>query len=72
MYKYDFSVIVVTYNAIWDKLKLTLDSIIRQSFENFEIVMADDGSKEDVFDKVEAFFAENNFTRYRILGFFSF
>ena len=67
MYKYDFSVIVVTYNAIWDKLKLTLDSIIRQSFENFEIVMADDGSKEDVFDKVEAFFAENNFTRYTLV-----
>ena len=67
MYKYEFSVIVITYNAIWDKLKLTLDSIIRQSFENFEIVMADDGSKEDVFDKVEAFFAENNFTRYTLV-----
>lgn len=67
MYKYDFSVIVVTYNTIWDKLKLTLDSIIRQSFDSFEIVMADDGSKEDIYDKVERYFAENNFSRYTLV-----
>lgn len=64
MYKYDFTVIVVTYNAMWEKVKLTLDSIIRQSFDNFEIIVADDGSTKDVFEEIESFFKYNEFTRY--------
>jgi len=64
MTEYEFSVIVITYNPIWEKVKLTLDGILRQKFEDYEIVVADDGSKEDVFDKIEQYFSENNFTRY--------
>ena len=40
----DVSVIVLTYNVQWEKLKPTLESILMQEDVNCEIVMADDGS----------------------------
>ena len=38
------SIIVVTYNAKWEKLKLTINSILLQSGIDYVIIFADDGS----------------------------
>ncbi|MBZ0201141.1 MAG: glycosyltransferase [Ignavibacteriaceae bacterium] len=48
----DVSVIISFYNKI-DYLKLLLAGFERQSFRSFEIIIGDDGSKEDVTEEIE-------------------
>jgi GalNAc5-diNAcBac-PP-undecaprenol beta-1,3-glucosyltransferase len=48
-----FSVVIPVYNRV-DKLKPTLSSILQQSFTDFEIVIIDDGSDEDVRGSLSA------------------
>ena len=47
-----FSVIVVCFNA-GDKLRETIDSILQQSFEDYEIIIKDAGSNDGSLEKVE-------------------
>ncbi len=63
-----FSVLVVTYNSEWNKTKQTLLSIIRQDKVSFEVVIADDGSKNNNFDKIDEIFRENNFGNYKLVS----
>lgn len=63
-----FSILVVTYNPCWEKLKLTLDSILRQNFQDYEIVVSDDGSKENCFHKIEQYFSEHSFQQYVLVS----
>lgn len=60
------SVIVATYNPDWEKLKLTLLSILLQNNVNFEIVVSDDGSTNFHEDKISALFKEYKFKDYII------
>ena len=39
------SVIVCSYNSNVDKLKYTLDSIVTQTMDDYEVIVCDDGSK---------------------------
>ena len=66
--KYDISVIVLTYNADWNKLVNTLNSIIFQRNLNFEIVIADDGSSIRHDDKINKYFQMHNYTDYKIVN----
>lgn len=59
------SVIVAIYNADWSKLKKTLQSILMQEGVVFEIILADDGSKEKFREETLALFAEYGFSRYK-------
>lgn len=54
------SLIISFYNRI-DFLKLVLAGIERQSFTDFEIIIADDGSKEDVVNEIENISTKVNF-----------
>ena len=45
------SVIISFYNKI-EVLKLLLAGFDRQSFEDFEVIIADDGSKEEVVAEI--------------------
>lgn len=49
-----FSVVIPTYNRA-NKLKSTLDSVVAQSFTNFEVLVMDDGSTDDTRVVVESF-----------------
>ena len=62
-----FTVLLLTYNSDWVKIKQTLLSIIEQENVSFEIVISDDGSKENNSDKIIHFFEENNFTKFKIV-----
>lgn len=62
--KCGFTVVVITYNPIWEKLKMTLDSILLQTYEDYEIVIADDGSKDSLANQTEAYLKQKGFTRY--------
>lgn len=63
-----FSVLMLTYNSSWDKTRQTLYSILIQKFADFEIVIADDGSQDNNFSKIEEYFATNHFTNYTLVA----
>lgn len=50
--QYSFSILVITYNPIWEKLKLTLDAIVNQTFTDYELIIADDGSENNLEDDI--------------------
>ena len=59
------SVIVLTYNAVWEKLRATVKSILDQTYADFEIVFADDGSERKWHREIEAMMAERPELQYR-------
>jgi len=50
--KYPVSLIISFYNKI-DVLHLILTALERQTFENFEVIIADDGSKPEVVEAIK-------------------
>lgn len=43
----EISVIIPVFNTVIDDLEMCIDSILRQSFEKFEIIVVDDGSAKE-------------------------
>lgn len=66
MLQYQVSVVVCTYNPQWKKLKSTLASIVVQKNISFEIIITDDGSEKQHFDKIEKLFEELGFVNYQL------
>ena len=48
----EVSIIVLTYNSVWEKLKATIRSILLQEDIDYEIVFADDGSARNWADEI--------------------
>lgn len=65
--KYKISVIVAMYNPIPEKLWLTLNSIIYQEKINLEIVIADDGSKNNLLNDIKEYMRKNDFSNYKLV-----
>lgn len=63
-----FSVLVIIYNCQLEKLLLTLQSIVEQTFKNVEIILADDGSKNNYFTEIKNFFKQRKFTEYKLIS----
>ena len=64
MNKYEFSVLILQYNPLYEAIERTVRSIIMQKNTKFEIVFADDGSKEDHFEQIRMLFQEYGFEDY--------
>ena len=47
--------VIISFYEKFEYLKLVLAGLERQSFQNFEIVIADDGSKQETVTKIEEF-----------------
>lgn len=62
--KYDVTVLVISYNPKWYALKRTLCSTLQQKKINFQIVIADDGSRENYYDKITQLFEYYHFKDY--------
>lgn len=58
-----FSVIIPTYNRA-GKLKNCLQAIVQQTFRDFEVLVCDDGSKDDTGDVVKEFEGSDLCIRY--------
>ena len=62
-YKPIVSVILPTYNRS-EFLKRAIDSVIAQSFSEWELIVVDDGSEDDTFSIINKFLASNKKIRY--------
>lgn len=60
----ELSVLLLTYNADWEKLAMTLRSVLRQKHVSFELIIADDGSKVRWDDRIREVCREHHFTRF--------
>lgn len=65
---YNITIVVLTYNPVWEKLRATLKSIVEQQDVYLQIVITDDGSKNNQFDKVVLFFKEIRFNDYKLIS----
>ena len=69
---YRFSVIIPVYNAV-QLLPKCIESLINQTYKNFEIVALDDGSKDNSYDVLKKYKDENpqmhfNISRHQNCG----
>ena len=62
------SVLVLQYNASVIEVQKTIQSILRQQNIEFEIVVADDGSKENHFTQLEDYFKARGFNHYSLVN----
>lgn len=65
---YAISVIVATYYPVAEKLWFTLDSIINQEMVNLEIIITDDGSKDNLFSQIKNYMIKNHFENYKLIS----
>lgn len=61
------SVAVLTYHPSWHKLKPTLVSILHQQNIDLEIILADDGSENNLQEEAGALFRAHRFADIRLL-----
>lgn len=62
------SVCVCTYEQKWEKLKMTLDSIICQKQVDFEVIISDDGSQINYYNEVVQYFQDKKFADYTFIN----
>lgn len=67
MTEVDVSICVLTYRPDYEKLFMTLTSIIRQQGCSYEIIIADDGTLDFRQDLIEAWMAARGITDYYIV-----
>lgn len=65
--QYEVSVIVCTYNPNWEKLKSTLFSVVSQKNIGFEIIITDDGSEEDYFERINEYLNINGVQNHLLI-----
>ena len=53
-----FSIVVPAYN-IQDYIKKCLDSILNQTYKNYEIIVVNDGSKDNTKSIIEEYKSDN-------------
>ena len=61
-----FSVVIPAYNAS-RFIRYTLDSVRNQTFDDFEIVVVNDGSKDDTLEIIKAYFVDFPGLNYKII-----
>lgn len=61
------SIVVTTYNQSNQSIIQTLNSLVAQDLDSFEIIVADDCSKESPKEAIEAYFKKKGFVDYKII-----
>ena len=67
IYTKDISVVVLIYNSGYEKIRATLNSIVCQKNVDYEIIFADDGSKEEHMDEIQEFFKDYPYISYQYI-----
>lgn len=66
MKSYEITIIVLNYNSYYDKIIETLDSILMQKNISFQVVVTDDGSKDNFFSRLEQYLKVRKFEDYKL------
>lgn len=66
--EFDISIFIATYNSEWEKVERAIYSALLQKGIRFEIIVCDDGSKENHFREIEDIFERWGFKNYKLLG----
>ncbi len=61
------SVLVITYNPSFEKLRFTLESLLIQEGIEFEIIIADDGSKNNCFQEITQYMHDKKFDKFKLV-----
>src|SRR5690349_11805158 len=61
----NFSIVIPTYNRA-ELIPLTLNSVIEQTFFDFEIIVVDDGSTDDTEKSINAYLEDKRISYYKI------
>lgn len=61
------TVIILLYNNSLDSILMTLKSIIKQDFIDYDIILADDSSQKQYWNEIEFFLKQHSFTEYHII-----
>lgn len=64
---YEVSVIMATYNPIWEKCAFTLDSVVGQKDVELELIIVDDGSADNMFGRFAEYLDNKDFHNYRLI-----
>lgn len=67
MNQYDLSVCILTYHSNDAELMTTVSSVFGQKGITFEIIIADDGSPQNYFARLESFFYKKGFSDYKLI-----
>lgn len=63
----DVTVVILTYNSDFEKVKYSLKSVFNQEGLNISVIIADDGSKEFDYKEYVRFFSDSGFENYLIV-----
>lgn len=64
---FEVAVLIATYQPDWNKLHATLRSVLEQCGVKVQIVIADDGSVNNHFDKIKDYLKKCNFDDYTLI-----
>lgn len=68
MLEFQITVIIASYNPNIIKLKRTIYSVVKQKNINLQLIITDDGSKNNLFYETEQFLKELNFNNYQLIS----
>lgn len=63
-YTYDVSVVVCTYNSEFQKIMWTIQSALVQENVSYEVIVCDDGSRNNYFYEIKSYFDRIRFDRF--------
>lgn len=61
------SVIILCYNSEYERIISSIDSVLQQSYRNYEIIIADDGSTVSCIPQIECYLEEKGAPAYHVL-----
>lgn len=63
-----FSIIICTYQTDLYRTLLSIDSVLAQDFQSYELIITDDGSENTNFKDIEAYLKAKGFEKYKLIG----
>lgn len=64
----DVSVVIAIYNSEWEKIRITLLSVLKQKNVSMQIVIADDGSERTYDKEINELMVQYDFKEYLVLN----
>lgn len=64
--KYRFTIIILTYNTPYEKLKLSVDSVINQKFHSLQLIISDDSTEKTDLERITEYLESSGFQNYKI------